>query len=123
MLKNVCILDYGSGNVASVFNLLNYLKISTEISNKENVIKKSTHLILPGVGSFGSVMEKIFLGICVGMQILAEYGFEFKKNNGLGWIDGKVTMIKSGKYPLPHIGWNNVDIVQPNKVMKGLEEI
>jgi glutamine amidotransferase len=140
--KLVCVLDYGSGNVGSVSNLLQHLGINTIISNKEKEIQKSTHLILPGVGSFGSAMEKIrknlpmtlieddvvykkkpFLGICIGMQVLANYGFEFGKHDGLGWIEGNVEKIDSGDNPLPHIGWNNVTSVQESKLMMGFEEI
>ena len=140
--KQVCILDYGSGNVGSVSNLLNHLGIKNMVSNKELDVQKSTHLMLPGVGSFGSAMEKIknnlpmtlladevilnkkpFLGICVGMQVLATYGLEFGKNEGLGWIDGTVDIIDSGNNPLPHIGWNNVNSIQESKLMKGLEKI
>jgi len=140
--KKVCILDYGSGNVGSVSNLLNHLGIKNLVSNKEQDIQSSTHLILPGVGSFGPAMEKImqkislplledevilnkkpFLGICIGMQVLAKYGLEFGKHNGLGWIDGTVDIIKSGDNPLPHIGWNNVDSVKNSKIMMGLEKI
>ena len=91
---NVCILDYGSGNVNSVYNILEYMKYSAVISNNKNQIMKSTHIILPGVGSFGSAMDKIkskipinilenevfnnkkpILGICVGMQVFANKGF------------------------------------------------
>jgi imidazole glycerol-phosphate synthase subunit HisH len=140
--SRVCILDYGSGNVGSVFNLLQHLGIKSLISNKEKEIQNSTHLILPGVGSFGAAMEKImlnlpmkliedevvarkkpFLGICIGMQILANYGYEFGKHDGLGWIDGEVGLINAGENPLPHIGWNNVTSVQPSKLMMGLEQI
>ena len=142
MKKNVCILDYGSGNVGSVNNLLHFIGIETLISNKPDDIKGSTHLILPGVGSFGSAMEKMsenlpiklieeevihnkkpFLGICVGMQVLANFGFEFGQHEGLGWIDGTVDLIKAGNNPLPHIGWNNVDATRESKLMNGLNEI
>jgi glutamine amidotransferase len=140
--KSVCILDYGSGNVGSVFNLLKHMKLDVVISNEEKVIQNSSHLILPGVGSFGSAMEKItnnlplevlmnevliknkpFLGICVGMQVLANYGLEFGKNAGLGWIDGVVDIIHSADHPLPHIGWNNVERTQESMLMSGLEKI
>jgi len=140
--KRVCILDYGSGNVGSVYNLLQHLGINTIVSNKEKEIQKSTHLLLPGVGSFGSAMEKIrknlpmslieddvvykkkpFLGICIGMQVLASFGFEFGKHDGLGWIEGNVDIIDSGDNPLPHIGWNNATSVKESKLMMGLEEI
>lgn len=138
----VCVLDYGSGNVGSVFNLLKHLKIEVIVSNQRKEIEDCTHLILPGVGSFGAAMEKIeanlpleiienevlinkkpFLGICVGMQVLANYGFEFGKHKGLGWISGVVELLQPGDNPLPHIGWNNVDTIQKSKIMEGLETI
>lgn len=91
--KKVCILNYGSGNVKSVFNMLKILECSVAVSNKESDISSATHIVLPGVGAFGSSMEKIkttipfdvlerevlkkrkpFLGICVGMQVLADKG-------------------------------------------------
>ena len=90
-MVNVCILDYGSGNVNSVKNLLEFLKVKFIVSNKTEKIKKSSHIILPGVGAFQQSMKKLikkvdikilenevlikkkpFLGICVGMQLLAD---------------------------------------------------
>lgn len=129
----VCILDYGSGNVKSVFNLLSTLTTDVQISNDPSYIRQATHLILPGVGAFGSAMQKIratidlelleqqvmqekkpFLGICVGMQVLAEKGYEFGEHDGLGWIKGKVEQLDSKDLPLPHIGWNNLIIKRAN---------
>ena len=128
-MKNtkVCILDYGSGNVGSVYNLLKRLDYNVKVSNESNNIKDSSHLILPGVGAFGASIEKIrsvipvdtlekevtikkklFLGICVGMQVLADQGFEFGDHKGLGWIKGKVEKLNAKI--LPHIGWNNIEI-------------
>ena len=138
MIK-VCVLDYGSGNVASVYNLIKFLNFDCVISNEGNVIKNSTHLILPGVGAFGSSMEKIkkkipikvlenevlkknkpFLGICVGMQVLTESSEEFGQHVGLGWIRGKVQKLKSKI--LPHIGWNEIIIKKDSKIFTGLKE-
>ena len=59
MKKNICILDYGSGNVGSVKNLLDHLNYNSQVSNDTNQIKKSKHIILPGVGAFGASMQKI----------------------------------------------------------------
>ena len=138
-MTKVCVLDYGSGNVASVYNLIKFLNYECMVSNEPKIIETSTHLILPGVGAFGASMEKIkkrlpieilenqvlkkkkpFLGICVGMQVMTEIGEEFGRHQGLGWIKGKVVKIKSKI--LPHIGWNNVVIKKSSKIFTGLNE-
>ena len=121
------ILDYGSGNVKSVFNIFNVIADKVVISNKPQDIKNATHLVLPGVGAFGASISKIkkriplkilenqvlqekkpFLGICVGMQVLADTGYEFGKHQGLGWIKGVTKKLDSKDLPLPHVGWNNI---------------
>jgi imidazole glycerol-phosphate synthase subunit HisH len=123
----VCLLDYGSGNVRSVANLLEYLKADYVVSNEEAEIDAATHIVLPGVGAFGAAMQLIqsriplvsvstavhthrkpFLGICVGMQVLADGGDEFGVHRGLGWIGGQVRRFRDCGLPLPHIGWNQV---------------
>tara|TARA_Y100000031_G_C8230321_1_gene390601 strand:- start:1429 stop:2034 length:606 start_codon:yes stop_codon:yes gene_type:complete len=138
-MTKVCVLDYGSGNVASVYNLIKFLNYECVISNEPKTIETSTHLILPGVGAFGASMEKIkkkipieilenqvlkkkkpFLGICVGMQVMTEIGEEFGRHQGLGWIKGKVVKIKSKI--LPHIGWNDIVIKKTSKIFDGLAE-
>ena len=138
-MTKVCVLDYGSGNVASVYNLIKFLNYECVISNEPKIIETSTHLILPGVGAFGASMEKIkkkipieilenqvlkkkkpFLGICVGMQVMTEIGEEFGRHQGLGWIKGKVVKIKSKI--LPHIGWNDIVIKKTSKIFDGLAE-
>jgi glutamine amidotransferase len=138
----ICILDYGSGNVKSVYNIVSYLKCDVVISNSPDEIRDATHFILPGVGSFGPAMVRIrntipleilekevfenkkpFLGICVGMQILAEKGFEHGENQGLGWIKGSVVRLEANGLPLPHIGWNDVDIKKESLLFKGFANI
>lgn len=138
---NICILDYGSGNVKSVFNILKHLGHEVVISNEKSVIKNSSHLILPGVGAFGSAMEKInnkipldcledqvltcgkpFLGICVGMQVLADEGNEFKKTEGLGWISGSVNKLESYNLPLPHVGWNDLIVDKSSNIFDKLKD-
>jgi glutamine amidotransferase len=123
----VCVLDYGSGNVRSVANLLEYLRVEHVVSNTEAAVERATHLVLPGVGAFGTAMELIhsrlplpavqaavhaqrkpFLGICVGMQVLAESGEEFGTHRGLGWIAGTVRRFQEHGLPVPHVGWNEV---------------
>ena len=139
--KSVCLLDYGSGNVKSVYNIINYLGYSVKISNSERDIKNSTHIILPGVGAFGASMKKIkdtipfdllenevikngkpFLGICVGMQVLADKGFEFGEHKGFGWIPGIVDKLDTKDLPTVHIGWNEINVKKQIPLLEGLDE-
>ena len=137
----ILIIDYGSGNIKSVYNsvkkILNNYNISIEVKVSNNLleIKNSYKIILPGVGSFNQCMDRInktedlvgtltdqiitkkkpFLGICVGMQILADYGYENKKTKGLSWINGEVKSLKnftdhSQNLKIPHMGWNNLSV-------------
>jgi imidazole glycerol-phosphate synthase subunit HisH len=141
-LKKVCILDYGAGNTQSVYNLFSSINATVKISNKEADIIEATHLVLSGVGAFGTAIKKIkdnlpmslvtdlvfeqkkpFLGICVGMQILATTGTEFGSFDGLNWIPGIVVQLDTGRLPLPHIGWNDIVSKQvDDKLLSGLEK-
>jgi glutamine amidotransferase len=127
-MVRVCILNYGSGNVGSVFNLFSSLDVAVKVSNESSSdMEQATHLVMPGVGAFGAAMRKIrntlpleslenavlrggkpFLGICVGMQVLADIGMEFGEHRGLGWIPGRVEKLDARDLRLPHIGWNDV---------------
>ena len=137
MDKKILILDYGSGNVQSVFNICNFLEKKTTISNNIEDIKNCTHIILPGVGSYDSAINKMrlnlpldtiydqiinhkkpFLGICVGMQVLSDYGFEFQKSKGLGLIQGSVKLLKTKSLPLPNIGWCEITIEKKTLYLK-----
>lgn len=139
-MSNVCILDYGSGNTASVYNLFSAVGDSVRISNDPAHIRDASHILLPGVGAFGAAMRKIherlpldvverevkergkpFLGICVGMQVLADTGTEFGHHEGLGWIGGSVTRLEAGDLPLPHIGWNDIACRRDHDILQGLE--
>ncbi len=136
----ICILDYGSGNVRSIYNIIASLTPAVKVSNDPADLEQASHLVLPGVGAFGAAMRKIrellpleilerevfergkpFLGICVGMQVLAGQGTEFGIHDGLGWIPGVVRQLQCGELPLPHIGWNSVGSVRPCQVMAGLQ--
>jgi len=139
--KSICILNYGSGNVRSVYNVMRHLGHNVLISNEEQKIKNSSHLLLPGVGSFSSTMKKIrenlpfdcleneviskgkpFLGICVGMQVLAKKGYEFEQCEGFGWISGSVRKLSTENLSLPHVGWNNILIENPHSIFNKLKE-
>ena len=147
----VLIIDYGSGNIKSVYNsvkktLQNLNKYFVlKVSNNLSEIKKADKIILPGVGSFDQCMNRIikindlvetlndqvitkrkpFLGICVGMQILANYGYENQKTKGLSWIDGDVKSLKKSRLvsqdlKIPHMGWNNLNIEKKNSLFDNI---
>jgi len=143
---NVTIVDYKSGNISSVINSFKEVakdKLIVEVTSDLNKIKLSDKVVLPGQGSFKSCVDalnkikglrdtlnefaiinkKPLLGICVGLQMFADVGYEEIKTNGLGWISGKVSKIdnQNGKFKLPHIGWNQINIVKDSKIFKGIE--
>jgi glutamine amidotransferase len=139
-MSRVCILDYGSGNVKSVSNLFTSIVGEVVVSNDPADIEKATHIVLPGVGAFGAAMRRIretlpldvlrrrvmtektpFLGICVGMQVLADRGVEFGEHPGLGWVPGSVNKLDSKNLPLPHVGWNGVAAARTHPLLAGLE--
>ena len=143
---NVTIVDYNSGNISSVINSFKEVakdKVSIEVTSNLNKIKSSDKVVLPGQGSFKSCIDalkgisglidtlnefamnnkKPLLGICVGLQMFADIGYEESETKGLGWIAGKVSKISNqeGKYKLPHIGWNEIKVVKSSKIFKGIE--
>ena len=143
---NVTIVDYNSGNISSVINSFKEVaknKVNINVSADLDKIKSSDKLILPGQGSFKSCVDalkkidgltdtlnefvltnnKPLLGICVGLQMFADIGYEETETNGLGWISGKVSKIDNydGKYKLPHIGWNQIKIAKDSKIFKDIE--
>lgn len=140
-MSSICVLDYGSGNVRSVYNLFSSICDRVTISNEPSAIRDASHVVLPGVGAFAAAMRRIrerlpidvlesevcgagkpFLGVCVGMQVLADTGLEFGEHAGLGWISGRVEKLEVGELPLPHIGWNNIQTKRTHAVLIGLEE-
>jgi len=138
-ISEVCILDYGSGNVASVKNSFDRLGVRNKVSNQESDIRNMSHIVLPGVGAFKTSMEKIManipidtviaeikkgkpmLGICVGMQVLAENGFEFGIHPGLNLITGTEVVELPGSVSKPHVGWNSLEITGSHPVLSGIE--
>ena len=143
---NVTIVDYNSGNISSVINSFKEVakdKVNIEVTSDLKKIKSSDKVVLPGQGSFKSCVEalksiegivdalnefainkkKPLLGICVGLQMFADIGYEETETKGLGWISGKVSKIdnQNGKYKLPHIGWNQIEITKDSKIFKDIE--
>ena len=142
----VTIVDYNSGNISSVINSFKEVakeKVNIEVTSDPNKLKSSDKVVLPGQGSFKSCIEalnnidglldilneftiiskKPLLGICVGLQMFADIGYEETETKGLGWISGKVSKIdnQGGKFKLPHIGWNQINIVKDSKIFKNIE--
>ena len=131
-MKKITIVDYGSGNVLSAQKSFikiakdNNIEVDVLISKKLNDVKNSTHIVLPGQGAFSTCMnglkktdglidelsefalikKKPFLGICVGMQMLAKKSEENGDHEGLGWIDGQIKLLPEDNLKLPHMGWN-----------------
>jgi glutamine amidotransferase len=143
---NVTIVDYNSGNISSVINSFKEVakeKIKIDVSSNLDKIKSSDKIVLPGQGSFKSCVDalssidglvdalneftiinkKPLLGICVGLQMFADIGYEESETKGLGWISGKVSKIdnQNGKFKLPHIGWNELNIVKDSQIFKDIK--
>jgi len=143
---NVTIVDYNSGNISSVINSFKEVaedKVNIQVTSDLKKIKSSDKVVLPGQGSFKSCVDalhnisglvdtlnefaienkKPLLGICVGLQMFADVGFEEIETKGLGWISGKVSKInnQNGNFKLPHIGWNQLNIIKDSQIFKGVE--
>lgn len=137
----VGLVDYGSGNIKSVYNSLYSLGADVQVLSEPSAFSSVDKLILPGVGAFGfaaktmresgffdflneQVLEKKIpiLGICMGMQIMASKGSEGGGCEGLGWFEGEVRPIAcdAGEVRVPHVGWNSLDVRQEHPILKGL---
>ncbi|MDR0357497.1 MAG: imidazole glycerol phosphate synthase subunit HisH [Clostridiales Family XIII bacterium] len=130
------IADYGSGNLFNVKNALDFLGFQSEICADERGLREADKIILPGVGAFPDAMRmlrakglerviceearrKPLLGICLGMQILFEVGYEFEKTSGLGLIEGYADKLVAPGMKIPHMGWNDVELVHPCPLTEG----
>ena len=141
MTTKVAIINYGIGNIRSLYNSLKKIEIEAEIITDPELIYKFNKVFLPGVGSykdaiqlikkagweksikdFSSNKNKKLFGICVGMQVLSTYGYEHGKSDGLDIIEGDVEhMYKQGcNLKLPHIGWNSIKILNKNLITENL---
>ncbi len=138
----VTIIDYGMGNVGSVRNALEALGAKVKISSTREDIEGATHLVLPGVGSFTEGMKNLeksgaiqplteavirdkkpILGLCLGMQMLAETGQEGGTTKGLGWVKGVVKRldVDEARFHVPHIGWNDVEAKSTSVLLAGIK--
>jgi glutamine amidotransferase len=147
MKQIITIIDYGSGNLKSVYNALNLIdnqNFQFRVSSNPSDLKQSDKIILPGVGSFVDcinslekkpkmidiikeeilIKQKYFLGICVGMQLLADFGYEYGVESGLSFISGKVVKInnQNNQLKIPHIGWNEINIVNNHNILTKIND-
>ncbi|NKB42826.1 MAG: imidazole glycerol phosphate synthase subunit HisH [Alphaproteobacteria bacterium] len=141
-MTSVAIIDYGRGNVRSVFNALDYIGVTATITDDPAVIDDASHILLPGVGAFGDAVGalnardlpevlhrqafdkgKPFLGVCVGMQVLARKSFEHGEHDGLNWLDAEVQRLDPGPdcLKIPHMGWNSVTLSRAHPVFDGIK--
>lgn len=133
------IIDYGAGNLFSLKNALDFLELDSIITSSAEEIRNADRLILPGVGAFPDAMrmlersglietiieeagKKPLLGICLGMQMLFEYGCEFERVNGLGLIPGEVNLIAAPGLKIPHMGWSDVRIENECELSEGIKD-
>jgi len=140
---NIAIIDYGMGNLRSVANAFQALGYSAVITQNPEDLRKADRIVLPGVGAFGDAMSNLrsagwvkvmeeevllkrkpFLGICLGIQLLATIGTEHGEHKGLNWIPGKVLRLSSANpnLKIPHIGWNDVRFLKRNGLYAGLSD-
>ena len=150
MTKTVALIDYGSGNLRSAEKALARAAAESNsgheivVTADPNVVAEAERIVLPGVGAFADCMSglssvpgmiaalktevldrgKPFLGICVGMQLLASVGREFGEHPGLGWIDGEVVRLTpdDASLKIPHMGWNELKVLRAHPVLTGIED-
>ena len=139
----IAIIDYGVGNLYSLSRSLSSLGLENQVTRDEGELRAADKIILPGVGAFGDAMEKLaatglvpvvreragagvpLLGICLGMQLLFEKGYEYGEHDGLGLLHGEVRAM-AGDLPeglkVPHIGWNALHLLRECPILKYVRE-
>ncbi|WP_346968280.1 imidazole glycerol phosphate synthase subunit HisH [Clostridium disporicum] len=137
----ITIIDYGMGNLKSVYNALKKVNFDCQISSEVTDIEMADKLIWPGVGAFKDAMDNLqnldlilpirkkvndgcpLLGICLGMQMLFEEGYECELRKGLGFIGGKIKLMNSKEnLKIPHIGWNRLEFNRENKILNNINK-
>ena len=139
-MSKIVVIDYGLGNIRSVRGALIQCGREASISGDINEMRAADALVLPGVGAFGDGMSQLrarnlvepltdlvmnekkpILGICLGAQLMAHTGSEFGDHEGLGWIEADVRRIDADNLPLPHVGWNDIELTNPSLLYKGMD--
>jgi len=148
-LSRVAVIDYGSGNLCSVVQALRRAAVDCNIAaeialvNRADALRDVQHIVLPGVGAYADCRRgldgldgmvealreavlkqaKPFLGICVGMQLLSDVGFEKETTAGLGWIAGEVVPLRpvNPQLKIPQIGWNQLELTRPHPLFDGIK--
>jgi glutamine amidotransferase len=139
----IAVVDYGAGNLRSVVNAFETIGTKISVVKDPDELARASAIVLPGVGAFGDCMEAIrrqelvepleelvfsqklpYLGICLGMQFLAEESLEKGRHRGLGWIQGKVELMSpnDGNFRIPHMGWNDISYSETCPLFEGLDE-
>ncbi|MGM9970981.1 MAG: imidazole glycerol phosphate synthase subunit HisH [Anaeroplasmataceae bacterium] len=138
----IAIIDYGVGNLYSVLNAFKSLGYEAVITSDKEVILNASKVVLPGVGAFKDAIDTLrergfepvikkviekgthLLGICVGMQMLFEYDYEFGVHKGLGILKGNIIKfdetVDNVSYKIPHMGWNSIEIINDKGILKGI---
>lgn len=133
----IAIIDYGAGNIFSVKNALDYLGLESRLVSDKTSVESADAVILPGVGAFPAAMKmlestglvetikeqaakKPLLGICLGMQMLFEKGYEFEECDGLGLIGGSVRKMEEPELIIPHMGWNKLEKLNDCRLLSGI---
>src|SRR5688500_9124775 len=136
----IAIIDYGMGNVRSLFNALQYIGCDAVVTDSHDEIARADRVILPGVGAFGDAIAAIrssgidevldtevrrrgkpMLGICLGMQLLARFSTEHGRHEGLGWLDASVERFElPAGLKIPHVGWNEIEASPDARLFDGI---
>jgi imidazole glycerol-phosphate synthase subunit HisH len=139
-MRPVVVVDYGMGNLGSVVSAFNALGVACEASSEPKRLANASGIVLPGVGAFGAAMVNLrergldealtehvvsrktpFLGICLGLQLIAQDSTEQGYAEGLGWIEGRVERIPVREHnPVPHVGWNEVELSNGSPLFAGI---
>ena len=139
--KVIGIVDYGMGNLRSVYNAFISLGADTKIIRSAQEMDNVTHLVIPGVGAFAKAMKNLrgkelegpikefsktgmpVLGICLGMQLMATEGFEIEHSTGLDLIKGSVRKLEAvADIRIPHVGWNSIELTEDHYLFEGIKK-